>query len=117
MILDTLNLNRRLSPTISAVNIFYPYRGTVLGDKCFKEGLVDEERFLGFSNERRETILKYPEEHKKMLSYYYDNWAILVDPYNIKLRLVKFLKTIGIIEFTRKAKRMLLSRLEVLQKA
>jgi radical SAM superfamily enzyme YgiQ (UPF0313 family) len=117
MILDTLNLNRRLSPTKSAVNIFYPYRGTVLGDKCFKEGLVDEERFLGFSNERRETILKYPEKHKEMLLYYYDNWAILVDPYNIKLRLVKFLKTIGTIEFARKAKKMLLSRLEVLQKA
>lgn len=116
-ILDTVKLNRRLRPTASGVNIFYPYKGTELGDKCFKEGLVDEERFLGFSNERRETVLKYSEEHKKMLSYYYDNWAILVDPYNIKLRLVKILKTISILEFARKAKKMLLSRLEVLQKA
>jgi len=109
MILDTINLNRRLNPTISGVNIFYPYRGTVLGDKCFKEGLVDEERFQEFSNERRETILKYSEEHKKMLSHYYDNWAILVDPYNIKLRLVKALKTIGAIGFARRIKRMLFS--------
>lgn len=116
-ILDTVKLNRRLHPTASAVNIFYPYKGTVLGDKCFKEGLVDEEYFSRFTNERRETVLRYSEEHKKMLSYYYDNWAILVDPYNIKLRLVKFLKTIGIIEFARKTKKMLLSRLEVLQKA
>jgi radical SAM superfamily enzyme YgiQ (UPF0313 family) len=116
-ILDTVKLNRRLRPTASGVNIFYPYKGTELGDKCFKEGLVDKERFLSFSNERRETVLKYSEEHKKMLSYYYDNWEILVDPYNFKLRLVKFLKTIGTIEFARKAKKMLLSRLEVLQKA
>jgi|ETNmetMinimDraft_13_1059891.scaffolds.fasta_scaffold05944_2 radical SAM superfamily enzyme YgiQ (UPF0313 family) len=107
MILDTLNLNRRLSPTTSAVNIFYPYRGTVLGDKCFKEGLVDEERFLGFSNERRETILKYSQKHKKMLSHYYNNWAILMDPYNIKLRLINFLQTIGVGEFARRIKRRL----------
>ena len=78
---------------------------------------MDEERYLDFSNERRETVLRYSEEYKKRLSYYYDNWAILVDPYNIKLRLVMFLKTIGILEFARKAKKMLLSRLEVLQKA
>ncbi|MCP4268639.1 MAG: B12-binding domain-containing radical SAM protein [Candidatus Brocadiaceae bacterium] len=116
-ILDTVKLNRGLHPTDSGVNIFYPYKGTELGDKCFKEGLVDEERFLSFSNERRETVLRYSEKHKKMLSYYYDNWEILVDPYNIKLRLVKFLKTIGMFEFVRKTKKMLLSRLEVLQKA
>jgi hypothetical protein len=109
MILDTINLNRRLNPTISGVNIFYPYKGTVLGDKCFKEGLVDEERFQGFSNERRETILKYSEEQKKMLSHYYDNWAILVDPYNIKLRLVTLLKRIGVYGFARRIKRMLFS--------
>ena len=29
---DTINLNRRIDPTSSGVNIFYPYRGTVLGD-------------------------------------------------------------------------------------
>jgi radical SAM superfamily enzyme YgiQ (UPF0313 family) len=111
MILDTLNLNRRLSPTKSAVNIFYPYRGTVLGDKCFKEGLVDEERFLEFSNERRETILKYPEEHRKMLSHYYNNWAILMDPNNIKLCLINILQTIGVGEFARRIKRRLFSSL------
>ncbi len=111
MILETLNLNRRLRPTMSCVNIFYPYKGTVLGDKCFKEGLVDEEFFSTFSNERRETVLKYSGEQKRMLSYYYDNWAILVDPYKIKIRLVKFLKTIGIYEFTRRIKKMLFSPL------
>jgi anaerobic magnesium-protoporphyrin IX monomethyl ester cyclase len=115
-ILDTVKLNRKLRPTASGVNIFYPYRGTELGDKCFKEGLVDKERYLSFSNERRETVLRYSEEHKKMLSYYYDNWTILVDPYNIKLRLVKVLRTIGVIEFARKTKKMILSRLEILQK-
>jgi|TARA_B100000315_G_scaffold132409_1_gene121870 radical SAM superfamily enzyme YgiQ (UPF0313 family) len=64
-ILDTVKLNRRLHPTTSAVNIFCPYKGTELGDKCFKEGLVDEERLLNFSNERRETVLRYSKKHKK----------------------------------------------------
>ncbi len=106
-ILDTVKLNRKLRPTSSGVNIFYPYRGTELGDKCFKDGLVDEECFLNFSNERRETVLRYSEEHKKMLSYYYDNWATLVDPYNIKLRLKTILKTIGVDKFARRIKEKL----------
>ena len=76
---------------------------------------MDEERFLRFSNERRETILKYSEEHKKMLQHYYDNWAILVDPYNIKLRLITFLKTIGVAEFARRIKRILFSPLTTKQ--
>jgi len=115
-ILDTVNLNRRLNPTDSGANVFYPYKGTVLGDRCFKEGLINEKLFNDFSNERRETVLEYSAEHKKMLSYYHDNWQILVYPYNLKLRLIRLLKTIGIFEFARKTKKMLFSRLEVMQK-
>lgn len=107
MILDTVRLNRRLRPTSSGAGIFYPYKGTVLGDKCFKEGLIDEKKILDFSNERRETILKYPEKHKKMLSYYHDNWAILVNPYSLKLRLIRFLKTTGMLASAIKIKRIL----------
>jgi len=115
-ILDTLRLNRRLHPTDSCANIFYPYKGTKLGDRCFKDGLIDKKIFSNFSNERRETVLKYSVEHKKILSYYHDKWPILVDPYNVKLRLIRFLQKIGMFEFARKIKEMLLSRLEVLQK-
>ena len=115
-ILDTVKLNRRLRPTASGVNIFYPYKGTELGDKCFKEGLVDEERLLNFSNERRETVLRYSKKHKKMLSYYYRNWEILIDPYNIKQRLVEFLETVGLLKFVLKTKRKIFLRLEELQK-
>jgi len=109
MIWDTVKLNRRLRPTSSGVNIFYPYRGTELGDKCFRDGLVDEERYYNFSNERRETVLRYSQDYKKKLSYYYDNWAILVDPWNVKLRafiyMVRILKRIDMYEMARKAKR------------
>lgn len=87
MIWDTIKLNRKIKPTSSGVNIFHPYKGTKLGDYCFDEKLVDENAYNDFSNERRETILNYSEHHKKKLSYYRDNWDVLVNPYNFKKRL------------------------------
>lgn len=90
MIWDTIRLNRRCKPNSSGVNIFYPYKGTVLGDYCFKNSLVDETSYRTFSNERRESVLNYPEWHKKKLIYYAQNWGILVAPLNLKLYLIKF---------------------------
>jgi radical SAM superfamily enzyme YgiQ (UPF0313 family) len=107
MIWDTVKFNRRLRPTTSAVNIFYPYRGTELGDKCFRDGLVDEEHYYNFSNERRETVLRYPQDYKRKLSYYYDNWAILVYPWNVKLYMERILKKMGMYEMMRKTKRFI----------
>jgi radical SAM superfamily enzyme YgiQ (UPF0313 family) len=87
MIWDTINLNRLIKPTSSGVNIFYPYKGTKLGDACFENGLVSEEKFKSFSLERRATVLEYPEEFKKKLEYYYNNWDILVYPNDVKRRI------------------------------
>lgn len=104
MIKRTVELNRRLRPTVSGVNIFYPYKGTTLGDKCFKDGLVDQEKFNNFSNERRDSVLKYSKEHKGMLMSYYNNWDLLVAPFNIKLRLRKHLSQLGMLKYARKLK-------------
>ncbi len=84
MIWDTIKLNRRLRPTSSGINIFYPYKGTKLGDRCFQEGLVNEELYYTFSNERRESVLKYPEDYRKKLVYYSRNWERLIYPYSLK---------------------------------
>ena len=86
MIWDTIMLNRKIHPTTSGVNIFYPYKGTNLGDECFRKGLVNEEHYRKFSQERRESVLNYPEEYKKKLSSYHKDWAVLVNPYDIKIR-------------------------------
>ena len=43
MLLDTVKLNREINPTTSNVNIFYPYKGTPLGDQAFKDGIVNIE--------------------------------------------------------------------------
>jgi anaerobic magnesium-protoporphyrin IX monomethyl ester cyclase len=86
MIWDTIKLNRKIHPTTSGVNIFYPYKGTNLGDECFRKGLVNEEQYRKFSQERRESVLNYPKDYKKKLISYHKDWAVLVYPYDIKIR-------------------------------
>jgi len=78
MISDTIQLNREVWPTTSGVNIFYPYKGTVLGDFCFENKLVNEKLYNSFSFERRDTVLKYPEKYKEKLRYYQNHWEEVI---------------------------------------
>ena len=84
MVWDTIKLNRRLKPTSSGVNIFYPYKGTVLGDYCFKNQMVNDKLYNEFTNERRDSVLNFPTRYKRMLRFYQRIWPILVYPYNLK---------------------------------
>jgi len=124
MIKDTISLNRRLNPTISGVNIYYPYSGTELGNQCFDDGLVDLEKFETFSNERRETVLNYDDDQKTMLSYYYANWPFLVKPYDLRIRLNRArrgvrdaLATVGLLDSVRNTKKLLLYPLRSKERA
>ncbi len=96
MIKTTVKLNRKLKPTGSGVNIYYPYKGTSLGDSCFDNDLVDLPKFNNFSNERRDSVLKHSEEHHEMIMKYYNNWTSLVYPFytkqSIKYRFFKYRK-------------------------
>ncbi|MCK5083274.1 MAG: radical SAM protein, partial [Candidatus Omnitrophica bacterium] len=92
MIWDTIHLNRRLRATSSGVNIFYPYKGTQLGDHCFSEGLVNEDLYYSFSSERRSSVLNYPDDFKEKLVYYSRNWEDLINKGNISYWLKKFVK-------------------------
>ena len=109
MIWDTIKLNRRIKPTVSGVNIFYPYKGTKLGDYCFQKGLVDEALYYSFSKERRETVLNYPEEYKKTLTYYHQNWQYLVYPFSIKYCFKRLLKVLHVLDLFSKLKYRLLA--------
>jgi len=84
MIWDTIKLNRKIKPNNSGAQIFYPYKGTELGDYCFEKGLVDEERFNDFSNERRDSVLKFSPEYRQKLVYFRANWINLIKNYGIK---------------------------------
>lgn len=93
---DTIRLNRKINPNNSGINIFYPYRGTQLGDYCFEHGLVDQKSYINFSGERRSSVLNYSKEFKDELEYFYKNWHFLIYKYRIyrliRPHLVKFLK-------------------------
>ena len=83
--MDTVKLNREINPTASsAANIFYPYKGTPLGDRSFKEGLVNIEKYNDFTNERRESVMNYPEKWLQTLKYYRANWENIVYPFTYK---------------------------------
>ena len=85
MLMNTIKLNREINPTTSHTNIFYPYKGTPLGDQAFKDGIVNIEAYKDFSNERRASVMAYSDEWLETLKYYKDNWAREVYPfYNIK---------------------------------
>lgn len=109
MIWDTIRLNRRVKPTSSGINIFYPYKGTKLGDYCFKEGHVCEDLYYAFSNERRETVLRFSESHKKRLLYYRRNWETLVYTFDLKRHLLRLLRRTFIWKHLLRLKRFIFS--------
>ena len=102
MIKRTVSLNRSLGMTHSGVNVFYPYRGTPLGDFCFENDLVDLDKFNSFSNERRESVLRFSKERNKMIMKYYNNWDSYVHPFwsqrGFQVRYKKVLRNLGIID-------------------
>lgn len=113
MIRETIEFNRKIRPTNSGINIFYPYKGTKLGDYCFEKGLVDNDLYLSFSNERRQTVLKYNEEYKYKLSNYRENWEELVYPFRFKMRFMKLIRKTFLWRSLRVLKRMIFSKKEV----
>ena len=84
MLMDTVKLNLEIDPYTSGCNIFYPYKGTPLGDKCFEEGLVNVKKYLDFSNERRESVLNYSEEWLATLKHYRAEWSKIVHPFSYR---------------------------------
>ncbi|MCX5677957.1 MAG: radical SAM protein [Candidatus Omnitrophica bacterium] len=68
-------------PSISTygINIFYPYKGTVLRSVCEEKGFMpagipDKHGF----EERKDSILDLPALSKEKIGYYHDNWVRLI---------------------------------------
>ena len=110
MIWDTIKLNKKARLTSTSVNIFYPYKGTKLGDYCFEEGLVNEKFYNDFSNERRETVLNYPDNYKKKLVYFSKNWEALVYPFDLRRILLRLIRKVFAWKYLCGFKRVILSR-------
>lgn len=66
---ETLDLNIEIKPDFMQVTIFFPYRGTVLGDLCFQKGYVGEhleDSYMEKSSLRLPRISKHAIERAAM---------------------------------------------------
>lgn len=79
MIYDTINLNRKILPTVNAVNIFYPYPQTKLYNLCKAFDLIDERKALSkdYVERKKASILKLPVKDE-MLDWFVNNWNRLI---------------------------------------
>lgn len=76
-IMETINFNRKMNPTIAGINIFSPYEGTELGDYCREKGLIREIDSHSFFD-RRQTKLMLPTISRSKLKRFHDNFQYLV---------------------------------------
>ncbi|MDD4477050.1 MAG: radical SAM protein [Patescibacteria group bacterium] len=77
---ETIDLNAKIKPDFMQVTIFYPYRGTVLGDECFRKGYVErfsedsymEKSSLKLPGISRHLIEKSAKNFKFKVYWHYD---------------------------------------------
>lgn len=76
-IMETINFNKRMNPTIVGANIYSPYEGTELGDYCHEKGLmrkIDPHAFF----DRRQSRLKLSSIRRAELMGLYDKFQYLI---------------------------------------
>jgi len=59
-VLKTVLLNWRIGPDFAMTSIFYPFKGTEMGDLCYKEGLVNLKKKEMIGSYANDTILDHP---------------------------------------------------------
>ena len=64
-VVDTIKLNWKIKPDFGMTSIYYPFKGTMMGDHCYKRGYVDEKKKKKVCGYGYRTILNHPN-----LSYY-----------------------------------------------
>lgn len=59
-VLKTIFLNWKIGPDFAMTSIFYPFKGTELGDQCYREGLVNLKKKEIIGSYANDTILDHP---------------------------------------------------------
>ena len=59
-VLKTILLNWRIGPDFAMTSIFYPFKGTEMGDLCYRQGLVNLEKKEKVGSYANDTILDHP---------------------------------------------------------
>ena len=76
-IMETINFNKRMQPTMAGTNVYSPYEGTELGDYCRKHGLISKRNARSFFD-RRQSRLILPTISPAKLKKLYENFQYLV---------------------------------------
>ena len=90
MIFETISLLKKAKPSLANISMFFPYRGTPLGDICIKEGYVSAEKVKDSRSSLAESILSMPQVKaetlngiRKMLNYYLKYPKLLYPAFNL----------------------------------
>ena len=90
MIFETISLLKKAKPSLANISMFFPYRGTPLGDICIKEGYVSAEKVKDSRSSLAESILAMPQVKaetlngiRKMLNYYLKYPKIFYPAFNL----------------------------------
>ncbi len=59
-LLKTILLNWRIGPDFAMTSVFYPFKGTEMGDRCYREGLVNFKKKEVINSYAKDTILDHP---------------------------------------------------------
>lgn len=86
-IMETIRLNAKVKPFIVGVSAFFPFRGTTLGDICYKEGWILEENRRKLRTFLEGSVMDYPQLSNEVINWYYRNFSIL---YNGKVSFKRF---------------------------
>jgi radical SAM superfamily enzyme YgiQ (UPF0313 family) len=92
-ILETIRLNAKVKPFIVGVSAFYPFRGTTLGDQCYMEGWIMEEKRKKMRNFLESSILDFPQLSNQKINWYLKNFILL---YNGKVDIRRFVREVVI---------------------
>ena len=76
-ILETIRLNAMVKPFIVGVSAFYPFRGTQLGELCYSNGWVIEEKKKKVKSFLEGSILNFPQLSNKLINWYLKNFISL----------------------------------------
>jgi radical SAM superfamily enzyme YgiQ (UPF0313 family) len=90
-ILETIRLNAKVKPFIVGVSAYFPFRGTSLGDLCYREGWIVEEKRKRLRTFLDGSVMEYPQLSNKKINWYFNNFVLL---YNGKVDLKLFVREV-----------------------
>jgi radical SAM superfamily enzyme YgiQ (UPF0313 family) len=92
-IMETIRLNAKVKPYIVGVSAYFPFRGTTLGDLCYKEGWILEEKREKLRTFLSGSVMNYPQLSNKKINWYFKNFNLL---YNSKVNIKRFVRELMI---------------------